>query len=84
MSTDVITLEIATPTGMFKGSFPKDATVKEVIDHVAKEQSLDRSDQLELVFKGQTLTPDTEKLSHFGLVDGAQLDLVATGSGVSF
>lgn len=79
---DEIVLEIAAPKGLFKGAFPKTATISEVIEQVAKDQGLDRSDVLELVYKGDVLEPTKETLAHFGLVGVVQLELVATGSGV--
>ena len=79
---DEVTLEIAAPKGLFKGIFPKTATVSEVIEQVAKTQGLNRADVLELVYKGKTLKPAKETLAHFGLIGVVQLELVATGSGV--
>ena len=79
---DEVVLEIAAPKGMFKGAFPKTATVSEVIEQVAKDQGLDRSDVLELVYKGEVLQPTKETLARFGLVGVVQLELVATGTGV--
>lgn len=83
MSTvDEVVLEIATPKGLFKGAFSKNASISQVIEQVAKDQGLDRSDVLELVYKGDILEPTKETLAHFGLVGVVQLELVATGSGV--
>ena len=81
-NVDEVTLEIAGPKGLFKGTFPKTATVAEVIEVVAKDQGLDRADVLELVYKDEVLEPTKETLVHFGLVGVVQLDLVATGKGV--
>ena len=81
-TVDNVTLEIAAPKGLFKGTFPKTTTISEVIEQVAKEQGLDRADVLELVHKGTPLEPTKETLAHFGLVGVVQLELVATGSGV--
>ena len=79
---DEVVLEIAAPKGLFKGAFPKTAPISEVIEQVAKVQGLDRSDVLELVYKGEVLQPTKETLAHFGLVGVVQLELVATGTGV--
>ena len=79
---DEVILEVATPKGMFKGVFPKTATISEVINEVADTLKLDKSDSLELVYKGETLKPVKNRLVDFGLSGTVQLELVATGSGV--
>ena len=79
---DEVTLEIATPKGLFKGVFPKTATISEVIEQVVKTQGLYQGDVLELVYKGDVLKPIKNTLADFGFVGEVQLELVATGSGV--
>ena len=79
---DEVTLEIATPKGLFKGIFPKTATISEVIEQVVSDQGLNRGDLLELVYKGEVLQPTKNTLTDFGLAGVVQLDLVATGEGV--
>lgn len=77
-----ITLQIATPSGVFTGTFPKTTKVKEVISTVIQQQGLSSGDSFELVFNGAVLTPDERPLVSFGLSGSAELELVATGSGV--
>ena len=79
---DEITLEIAAPKGLFKGVFPKTATISEVIERVVSEQGLKKGDLFELVYKGQSLQPVKNTLAEFGLSGVVQLELVATGTGV--
>lgn len=79
---DEITLEIATPKGLFKGTFSKTTTISEVIEVVVKEQNLNRADLLELFYKGEPLQPTKNTLADFGFAGEIQLELVATGSGV--
>ena len=77
-----IKLEIATPTGLFTGNFPLRKTVEEVILRVVRKMGLDRSEAFDLVFEESVLQPIDQTLSSFGLEDCAELELVATGSGV--
>lgn len=77
-----ITLEIATPSGIFTGNFAKTAKVKEVITAVIQQQGLPSGDSFELVYNGSVLTPDERPLVSFGISGAAELELVATGSGV--
>ena len=79
---DEITLEIATSKGLFKGIFPKTATISEVIERVVNDKGLKRGDLFELVYKGQSLQPIKNTLADFGLAGVVQLDLAATGTGV--
>lgn len=79
---DEVILEVATPKGMFKGVFPKTATILEVINEVADTLKLDKTDSLELVYKGKVLVPVKDRLVDFDLSGEVQLELVATGSGV--
>jgi len=82
MAADEVTLEIATPKGMFTGSFVKTAKVKDVIEAVVASLGLNRGDALELVHNGDVLQPVERPLVSFGLSGTVKLDLVATGSGV--
>ena len=79
---DEVTLEIATPKGLFKGIFPKTATISEVIERVVSDQGLNRGDLFELVYKGKSLQPIKNTLADFELAGVVQLDLAATGKGV--
>ena len=81
-NVDEITLEIATPKGLFKRTFPKTVTVSEVIKEVVEDRGLNRGDLLELVYKDKVLKPIKDTLADFGLVGVVQLELVATGKGV--
>ncbi|MBK79592.1 MAG: hypothetical protein CMQ43_01560 [Gammaproteobacteria bacterium] len=82
MAVDEVTLEIATPKGLFNGSFPKTTKISEVISTVVSSLGLDGRDALELVNNGSVLQPTERPLVSFGLAGTVQLDLVATGSGV--
>ena len=77
-----ITLEIATPRGLFTGIFSKTSKVEEVISAAVAAKNLDGGDSLQLVHNGQVLEPVRRPLVSFGLEDTVQLELVATGSGV--
>lgn len=76
-----IVLHVATPNGPWKGTFPKTATVAEVIKHIVKDMGL-ASEGFELVRDGKALKPETNTLGSFGLSGTVKLALVATGSGV--
>ncbi|MEX0899431.1 MAG: hypothetical protein WD081_01930 [Gammaproteobacteria bacterium] len=75
-------LQIATPKGVFNGSFPKTAKISEVIDAVVADRGLKTGDVFELCHDGQKLTPTTRPLVSFGLEGTVKLELIATGSGV--
>lgn len=77
-----VTLEIATPKGMFTGTFPRTTKVADVISAVVEGMSLDGDDVFELVHDGEILQPVERPLVSFGLEGTVQLELVATGSGV--
>lgn len=77
-----ITLEVATPSGVFTGSFPKTAKVEDVIEAVVEAQGLADGDAFELVHDGEVLQPANRPLVSFGLEGTVMLELVATGSGV--
>jgi hypothetical protein len=77
-----VTLEIATPKGVYSAEFDKTAKVQEVIAAVTTAQGLESGDLLELVHNGQVLQPIERPLVSFGLEGTVQLELVATGSGV--
>ena len=82
MPVEEVTLEIATPKGLFTGVFAKTAKVAEVIAAVVSSLGLDSGDTLELIHNGQPLQPGQLPLVSFGLSGTVQLELVATGSGV--
>ena len=77
-----ITLDIATPRGVFHGTFPKTTKVIEVITAVVGNKGLNQGEQFDLTRQGEPLQPTDRPLVSFGLTDGTQLELVATGSGV--
>lgn len=79
---EVITVDIATPRGVFHGEFPKTAKVEEVISAVITQMGLDGGDAFDLVFNGQVLQPIQRPLVSFGIEGSVKLELVATGSGV--
>jgi hypothetical protein len=76
-----ITLDIATPAGLFVHDFAKTTKVAEVIKTAIEAKGLDASERFDLVYQGNVLPPERPLVS-FPLEDGAKLELVATGSGV--
>ena len=82
MAQEQITLEVATPNGVFAGTFTKTTKVGEVIDAVVKDRQLADGDSFELVQDGDVLQPEQRTLVSFGLAGTVLLELVATGSGV--
>jgi hypothetical protein len=79
---DTVTLEVATPNGVFTGTFPKTTKVEDVIQAVVADRQLVAGDAFELVHDGEVLQPIQRPLVSFGLIGTVQLELVATGSGV--
>jgi hypothetical protein len=79
---DEITLEIATPNGVFTTTVPKTTKVSEVIAATVKDRQLADGDAFELVHNGEVLQPVERPLVSFGLRGHVRLELVATGSGV--
>lgn len=77
-----ITLEIATPKGIFTESFSKTTKISEVIAATISAMDLDGSDTFDLVKDGEVLQPVDRPLVSFGLSGTVKLELVATGSGV--
>lgn len=82
MAVEEVTLEIATPKGLFTESFPKTTKIKDVIHAAVTALGIDGGDALELVHNGEVLQPVDRPLVSFGLSGTVKLDLVATGSGV--
>lgn len=82
MPPDDITLDIATPNGVFTGTFPKTTKVSEVIAAVVEDRGLAAGDAFDLVYNGEVLQPVERPLVSFGLSGSVELELVATGSGV--
>ncbi len=77
-----IQLEVATPNGVFRGSFAKTTKVEDVIAAIVADRELDAGDAFDL-FHGETqLQPVQRPLVSFGLEGLVRLTLVATGSGV--
>ncbi len=82
MVTDLkITLKIATPAGLFEGTFDANAKVHDVIAVVVKEKRLPEGDKYELARDGESLDFD-KTLSSLDIKDGTVLDLIASGSAV--
>ena len=82
MTTDgKITLKVATPAGVYEGTFEETAKVYEVIAIIVKEMNLAEGDAFELAFDGKPLA-SARPIGDFGLKDGAVLDLIASGSAV--
>ena len=82
MNTDgKITLKIATPAGVFEGTFDGFLNVDEVIEIIVKSKNLVQGDSFELAYNGETLAPDS-KIGSFNFPEGAVLDLIASGSAV--
>lgn len=79
---DAVQLEVATPRGVFEGTFPKTTKVEAVIAAVIAQMNLDGGDAFELVYNGTVLKPVERPLVSFGLSGTVKLELVATGSGV--
>ncbi len=82
MAVDIkITLKVATPAGVYEGTFEETDTVGEVINIIVKAMNLAEGDAFELALDGETLAPD-RKLGTFNLANNTVLDLIATGSAV--
>ena len=79
---DNITLDIATPNGVFTGTFDKTTKVEDVIVAVVAAQHLAEGDAFDLVHNGEVLQPKQRPIVSFGLSGTVKLELVATGSGV--
>lgn len=79
---DEITLEVATPKGLFTGTFAKTAKVEDVIAAAVDAKGIDSGESLELVYNGVVLQPVERTLVSFGLSGTVKVELVATGSGV--
>ena len=77
-----ITLQIATPNGVFTATFPKTTKVKDVITAAVADRHLAQGDAFDLVYNGEVLQPVERPLVSFGLKGTVALELVATGSGV--
>ena len=77
-----VTLEIATPNGIYTTTVPKTTKVSEVIAAAVADRELAEGDAFELVYNGEVLQPVERPLVSFGLSGHVSLELVATGSGV--
>jgi hypothetical protein len=82
VKADEILLEIATPKGLFRGVFQESTKVSTIIEIVVEKKDLDKKDTFELVHGERVLQPTDRTLESFGLKHKAELELVATGSGV--
>jgi hypothetical protein len=81
-NNDQITLEVATPNGVFRGTFEKTAKVEEVLAAIIADRNLAAGDSFELHYGDTILQPVQRPLVSFGLTGTVKLTLVATGSGV--
>ena len=82
MATDgKITLKVATPAGVYEGTFEETYKVHDVISIIVKAMNLAEGDAFELAFDGVPLASD-RRIGTFGLSDGEVLDLIASGSSV--
>ena len=82
MSNDnKITLKVATPAGIFEGTFEVTTKVADVIAAIVKEKNLDEGDEFELDFDGEKLSPGA-LIGSFDFGINPDLDLIATGSAV--
>jgi hypothetical protein len=79
---DDITLEVATPNGVFRGTFDKNTKIEDVIKTVVDDRKLSAGDTFELFYGDTQLTPVQRPLVSFGLSATVKLTLVAAGSGV--
>ena len=77
-----ITLNIATPKGVYEESFSMTTKIQQVIQAVIAAMGLDGGDEFDLVYNEQVLQPVERPLVSFGLEGIVQLELAATGSGV--
>jgi hypothetical protein len=77
-----ITLNVATPRGVFTETFDKNTKVEEVIATAIERMGLTPGEQFDLVHEGTVLQPVNRPLVSFHLKDGDKVELVATGSGV--
>ena len=78
---DKVTLKVATPAGIYEGTFEGTVKVHEVIAAIVKEKGLAEGDGFELVPECKALAPDRE-LETIHVEDITVFDLIATGSGV--
>ncbi len=77
-----ITLQIATPKGVYTDTFQKTAKVQDVIRTAIEKMKLDGGDKFDLVYNQKVLQPIERPLVSFGIEGTVKLELVATGSGV--
>jgi hypothetical protein len=71
---DQITLEVATPNGVFRGTFEKTAKIEEVIAAIIADRHLAAGDSFELHSGDITLQPVQRTLVSFGLHGTVKLD----------
>ena len=79
---DQVTLQIATPKGVYTDTFPKTEKVQDVIKTAISKMKLDGGDSFELVYNNKVLQPVERPLVSFGIEGTVKLELVATGRGV--
>lgn len=79
---DDVKLTVATPKGVFTGTFLKTAKVRDVITTIIAAMGLDGGTTYELVHGDKVLAPPERPLVSFQLEGHVELDLVGTGQGV--
>jgi len=79
---DDIHVEVATPNGVFRGSFRETTKIEEVIRIIVKDRDLADGDAFQLYYGETLLEPVQRPLASFDLPHNVRLSLVATGSGV--
>lgn len=79
---DDIHVEVATPNGVYRGSFPKTTKVEEVIRVIVDDRDLAEGDAFQLYYGETLLEPVQRPLVSFSLPHKVKLTMVATGSGV--
>ena len=73
---------VATPNGVFHGTFDQNTKVEDVIAAIIRDRQLAEGDAFELYYGETHLQPVQRPLVSFGLTGTVKLTLVATGSGV--
>lgn len=82
MKDKEIALKVATPKGMFEGTFEKTTKIQDVITTIIEKMGLSGADRYELHYGDTVLQPIERTLVSFQLEGTVNLTLTATGSGV--
>ena len=72
-----VTIKVATPAGIYEGTFEGTVKVHDVIAAIVKAKGLTEGDEFELVPECKALAPDRQLFDSITV-----LNLIATGSGV--